>query len=101
MQLAFLAPKIVEVIAAGRQPPELTAEALTERIDVPLLWTQDLMLAHSRAGFHHAGLRSMQLTLSGLISGWSRSWDSCTPTPSSVARAQRRLDPRMLWRAID
>jgi site-specific DNA recombinase len=38
-RLAFLAPKIVEMIAAGRQPPELTAEALAERIDLPPLWT--------------------------------------------------------------
>ena len=34
MRLAFLAPEIVEVIAAGNQPPELTAEALAERIDL-------------------------------------------------------------------
>jgi site-specific DNA recombinase len=39
LRLAFLAPKIVEAIAAGRQPPELTAEALAERIELPLLWT--------------------------------------------------------------
>jgi hypothetical protein len=39
MRLAFLAPKIVEMIAAGTQPSELTAEALAERIDLPLLWT--------------------------------------------------------------
>ena len=39
MRLAFLAPEIVEAIAAGSQPPELTAEALAERIDLPLLWT--------------------------------------------------------------
>jgi site-specific DNA recombinase len=38
-RLAFLAPEIVEAIVAGNQPPELTAEALTERIDLPLLWT--------------------------------------------------------------
>jgi hypothetical protein len=36
--LAFLAPKIVEAIAARKQPPELTAEALAERIDLPRLW---------------------------------------------------------------
>jgi len=36
--LAFLAPQIVEAIVAGNQPPELTAEALAERIDLPLLW---------------------------------------------------------------
>jgi hypothetical protein len=28
------------MIAAGQQPPELTAEALAERIDLPLLWTK-------------------------------------------------------------
>ena len=38
-RLAFLAPEIVEAIVAGNQPPELTAEALTERIDLPLVWT--------------------------------------------------------------
>jgi hypothetical protein len=37
-RLAFLAPKIVEAIATGHQPPELTAKALTERIELPLLW---------------------------------------------------------------
>jgi hypothetical protein len=39
LRLAFLAPKLVDAIAAGRQPPELTAEALAERIELPLLWT--------------------------------------------------------------
>ena len=39
LRLAFLAPKIVEAIAAGDQPPELTAEVLAERIELPLLWT--------------------------------------------------------------
>jgi site-specific DNA recombinase len=39
MRLAFLAPEIVEAIVAGNQPPELTAEVLVERIDLPLLWT--------------------------------------------------------------
>jgi hypothetical protein len=38
--LAFLAPNIVENIAAGQQPPELTARALTERIELPLLWNE-------------------------------------------------------------
>jgi site-specific DNA recombinase len=40
LRLAFLAPEIVDAIAAGRQPPELTAEALAERIELPLLWTE-------------------------------------------------------------
>ena len=39
MQLAFLAPEIVQATTAGNQPPELAAEALAERIDLPLLWT--------------------------------------------------------------
>ena len=40
MRLAFLAPKIVEMLASGRQHPELTAEALAERIDLLLLWAK-------------------------------------------------------------
>src|ERR1019366_6947141 len=39
-RMAFLAPRIVEAIAAGHQPPELTAKALTERIEIPLLWSE-------------------------------------------------------------
>jgi site-specific DNA recombinase len=35
--LGFLAPRIIEAIAEGRQPVELTVEALTRRIDLPLL----------------------------------------------------------------
>jgi hypothetical protein len=38
-RLAFLAPRIIEAIVAGHQPPELTAKALTERIELPLLWS--------------------------------------------------------------
>jgi site-specific DNA recombinase len=38
LSVSFLAPRIVEAIAEGRQPPELTAEALAERIELPLLW---------------------------------------------------------------
>jgi site-specific DNA recombinase len=39
-RLAFLAPRIVEAIVVGHQPPELTAKALTERIELPLLWSE-------------------------------------------------------------
>ena len=39
-RLAFLAPGIVEAIATGHQPPELTAKVLTERIELPLLWNE-------------------------------------------------------------
>ncbi len=39
-RLAFLAPRTVEAIAAGHQPPELTAKALTERFELPLLWSE-------------------------------------------------------------
>jgi hypothetical protein len=39
---AFLAPEIVEAIATGHQPPELTAEALAKRIDLSLLWNEQL-----------------------------------------------------------
>jgi hypothetical protein len=39
IRLGFLAPEIVEAIASGRQPRELTAETLAEPIDIPVLWT--------------------------------------------------------------
>jgi hypothetical protein len=40
LRLAFLAPEIVERIVAGRQPPELTAQALRSgRFDIPVDWT--------------------------------------------------------------
>jgi hypothetical protein len=35
--LGFISPRIIEAIAEGRQPVELTVEALTLRIDLPLL----------------------------------------------------------------
>jgi site-specific DNA recombinase len=38
VRLAFLAPEIVEAIAEGRQPPELSTELLTKRIGLPLDW---------------------------------------------------------------
>ena len=38
MHLAFLAPEVVEAIAQGNQPAELTTKALLTRIDLPLDW---------------------------------------------------------------
>jgi hypothetical protein len=39
IRLAFLAPSIIEEIARGHQPPELTAQALSTRHgDLPLSW---------------------------------------------------------------
>jgi hypothetical protein len=35
-RLAFAAPRIVEAIAQGRQPAELNADTLLNRIDLPL-----------------------------------------------------------------
>ena len=42
--LAFLAPDIVARILAGTQPVDLTTEALTKRIDLPLAWTEQRAL---------------------------------------------------------
>jgi site-specific DNA recombinase len=39
IRLGFLAPMIVEAIAKGRQPPELTVFALARRLDLPTLWS--------------------------------------------------------------
>jgi hypothetical protein len=41
---AFLAPDIVEAIAAGRQPPELTAHRLIRTVDLPIAWTAQKQL---------------------------------------------------------
>ena len=38
VRLAFLAPEIIEAIAQGTQPPELSAELLTKRVSLPLDW---------------------------------------------------------------
>ena len=38
MRLAFLAPRIVEAIVEGRQPADLSALAMTQRIELPPLW---------------------------------------------------------------
>ncbi len=37
-RLAFVAPAIVEAICQGRQPAELSAEALLNRVKLPLAW---------------------------------------------------------------
>ncbi len=39
LRLGFLSPRIVEAIADGRQPPDLTVIKLTRRIELPLLWS--------------------------------------------------------------
>ncbi len=41
-RLAFVAPRIVEAICQGRQPAELSAETLLNRIDLPLEWPAQL-----------------------------------------------------------
>ncbi|MFZ0678864.1 hypothetical protein [Candidatus Binatus sp.] len=38
IRLGSLSPRIVEAIAEGRQPPELTVTALARRLNLPLLW---------------------------------------------------------------
>lgn len=40
INLAFLAPDIVESIVAGRQPAELTAQKLLRQGSLPLDWTE-------------------------------------------------------------
>jgi hypothetical protein len=60
IRLAFLAPAIVERIAEGRHPPELTAQLLsTARGDLPLNWQAQeklLGLRRSRLVPGHPGI---------------------------------------------
>jgi len=48
----FAAPKIVEAIAAGHPPPELTAKVLTERIELPLLWSEQETIGRNKSVSH-------------------------------------------------
>jgi hypothetical protein len=68
-------PEIIEAIAAGDQPPELTAEALAERIDFP----STLGCATKTRGDRLVGSRSI--------------------SSSHLAQARRRIDPavRLAW----
>jgi ParB-like chromosome segregation protein Spo0J len=48
VRLAFLAPEIVEAIAAGNHPPDLTAQALiTRRVELPLDWRAQKTALHT------------------------------------------------------
>src|SRR5260221_8914237 len=38
LPLAFLAPDMVEAIASGRQPADLTAHRLIRTLDLPIAW---------------------------------------------------------------
>lgn len=40
MNLAFLAPSIIEAIIAGQQPADVTSESLMKRTDLPLAWSE-------------------------------------------------------------
>ena len=40
IHLAFLSPAIVQAIAEGRHPADLTGETLSRGIDIPLEWIQ-------------------------------------------------------------
>jgi hypothetical protein len=44
VRLAFLAPDIVEAIASGRQPADLTVTRLTRLEDLPLSWAEQRRL---------------------------------------------------------
>jgi site-specific DNA recombinase len=44
LPLAFLAPDIVEAIAAGRQPPDLTAYRLIRAVELPIAWAAQRQL---------------------------------------------------------
>jgi len=47
LRLGFLAPRIVEAIVEGRHPEVLSASSLTQRIDLPVLWSaQEQALGH-------------------------------------------------------
>jgi len=44
VNLAFLAPDIIESIIAGHQPTDFNVEKLIKRTDLPLEWAQQCQL---------------------------------------------------------
>ena len=44
LPLAFLAPDIIEAIASGQQPADLTARRLIRRLDLPIAWSAQRQL---------------------------------------------------------
>ncbi len=44
LNLAFLAPDIIEAVLDGRQPPEVNVELLTKVIRIPLSWNDQRRL---------------------------------------------------------
>jgi site-specific DNA recombinase len=48
LRLGFLSPRLVEAIAEGRQPSDLTVIKLTRRIDLPTLWNAQEQLLDLR-----------------------------------------------------
>jgi site-specific DNA recombinase len=44
VNLAFLAPDIIESIISGHQPADLNVEKLMKRTDLPLDWVQQRQL---------------------------------------------------------
>jgi hypothetical protein len=48
LRLGFLSPRLVEAIAEGRQPPDLTVIKLTRRIDLPAIWNAQEQLLSLR-----------------------------------------------------
>jgi hypothetical protein len=44
VNLAFLAPDIIESIIAGQQPADFNVEKFTKRTDLPLEWAQQCQI---------------------------------------------------------
>ncbi len=44
LNLAFLAPEIIEVIVVGHHPADLTVEKLTKKIELPMDWAEQKRL---------------------------------------------------------
>ena len=61
LPLAMLAPNILDAIAAGRQPPELTAHRLIRTMDLPIAWAAQEPLGS--ASRESTGTRPVEATV--------------------------------------
>jgi hypothetical protein len=97
MRVGFLAPTIVEAIVDGRQPEELTASALTQRLDLPALWQaqeQTLGLAYPTRAVSAEPVHEVDPVAS---SGRNRRSPSKTVWPTSSSTARVTSGPLHRW----
>jgi hypothetical protein len=101
IRLSFLAPRIIERIAEGRQPPELTAQFLsTSRGDLPLSWQAQEKLPASQIQPDHSAVQEITQGLFQCFRFHSiESTNFCAPTEPQSPPPKRAMERKRENRA--